>query len=261
MARYIASAGVGAVIGYCMPKISTFTPAAKPVEDALGSLPFPKPSLSLMYFDLTGRAEAIRQAFVLGGIPFEDKRVAFSDWAKVKPTTRSGQMPEIKIDGRVYSQSMAILRYAGKLARLYPTDPVDALAVDEAIAIANEMESAVSILFSMDLICKGMSDKDKAKRKVVVGEALAEDKLPPIFARLEQLVRESPSGWIAGTSGPTVADLVVAGTVEFFSGPAVRYGLKEGLVTKATYPGLLALVDQVHALPAVAKWDADHPSK
>ena len=42
------------------------------------------PKLKLTYFNFGGRAEAIRLAFVVGGVPFEDERLSFAEVAAKK---------------------------------------------------------------------------------------------------------------------------------------------------------------------------------
>lgn len=90
--------------------------------------------LTLTYFDMHGgRAEPTRLALHIGGIPFEDKRFAFADFAEVRKTTPLNQVPTLHVDGVQVTQSDAITRYAGKLAGLYPTDAFQALLCDEVL--------------------------------------------------------------------------------------------------------------------------------
>lgn len=89
-----------------------------------------QPQLKLTYFDVAGRAELTRLLFHYGGIAFEDYRVDFSKFAELKATLPLGQVPLLEVDGDVYLQSIAISRYAAKLASVYPTDPLKALRVD-----------------------------------------------------------------------------------------------------------------------------------
>ena len=77
------------------------------------------------------------------GVAFEDNRVAMKDFAAVNATLPVGQMPVVEIDGRVVTQSLAILRWAGRKSTLYPADEVAALRVDEALGL---LEDAISSL-------------------------------------------------------------------------------------------------------------------
>lgn len=60
------------------------------------------PSLKLVYFDMKGRAEAIRLALHIGGIPFEDTRITYAEFTpEMKETLPFGQLPILEIDGKV----------------------------------------------------------------------------------------------------------------------------------------------------------------
>jgi glutathione S-transferase len=67
------------------------------------------PKLKLTYFDFHGgRGEPARLALSIGGIPFEDDRVAPSDWPARKPDTPFGALPVLEVDGQTLAQSNAI---------------------------------------------------------------------------------------------------------------------------------------------------------
>jgi len=83
--------------------------------------------LKLTYFPIGGRALPIRWALSYSGIPFENVHVDYGQWLKIKPQSPFGCMPLLEINGVVYSQSNALLRYAGKLSGLYPTDPMEGI--------------------------------------------------------------------------------------------------------------------------------------
>ena len=98
-------------------------------------------NMELKYFDIEGRAFMIRVALHHAGIAFTDNRINFAQYKEQKA---AGQipvtgLPTLTIDGVVYNQSFAILRYAGKLANLYPHDPTQALIVDLVLDTAGEI--------------------------------------------------------------------------------------------------------------------------
>lgn len=96
---------------------------------------------SLLYFDSPGRAQVIRICLTLAGVDWHDERLAYSDWATIKPTTPLGSVPVLTIDGVPHVQSVALARYAGRLAGWYPADPWQALVVDEVMESLNELMS------------------------------------------------------------------------------------------------------------------------
>jgi glutathione S-transferase len=108
--------------------------------------------MKLTYFDFHGgRGEPARLALSIGGIVFEDDRVAPSDWERRKGDTPFGALPVLEVDGQIVAQSNAINRYAGKLAALYPSDPWQAALCDEAIE-AVEDEAPVDAMISLNMV-------------------------------------------------------------------------------------------------------------
>lgn len=106
--------------------------------------------LTLTYFDFHGgRAEPARLAFAIGGIPFEDKRFAFPEFAEVRKQTPFGQVPTLHVDGVQITQSDAITRYAGKLAKLYPEDAYQALLCDEVLQAMEDLNVKLGTSFGM----------------------------------------------------------------------------------------------------------------
>jgi len=80
----------------------------------------------LIYFGIPGRAEAIRLALAISGVEFEDKRIPFPVWGKVKPTTPWGTVPVLELaDGSQLAQARSILRFVGKHTGLYPINDDD----------------------------------------------------------------------------------------------------------------------------------------
>ena len=113
-------------------------------------------------------------------------------------------MPILKVDGKTISQSTAILRYAGKLAGLYPSDPALALRVDEAMDGVDDMMSPM-----------GASIREEdATRKAAMRKEMAEVTIPANFARFEKLIRDNGStGFLVGDS-LTIADLKLLHAVD-----------------------------------------------
>jgi len=98
--------------------------------------PSPASSIKLTYFDIPGFGDPLRLTLAVGGIAFEDERLpadaaGYAEVARRRAagTLPFGQVPVAEIDGRVYAQSNALVRYFGRLAGLYP-DGVDQLQCD-----------------------------------------------------------------------------------------------------------------------------------
>jgi glutathione S-transferase len=89
--------------------------------------------IKVIYFPIRGRAEALRLALVIGNVPFVDETLDFKQFGLIKESLPFSQLPIVSMDGKVYAQSRALLRYVGKLTGTYPEDPLVALKVDSVI--------------------------------------------------------------------------------------------------------------------------------
>ncbi|ETW06449.1 hypothetical protein H310_02705 [Aphanomyces invadans] len=214
----------------------------------------PSAALKLTYFDFTGRAEPIRLAFVLGGVPFEDDRISFAELAELKPSLPNRQVPVLTIGGRaMYAQSHAILRYAGVVAGLYPTeDPVVALAVDE---IDDSTADILELMLSTRL--EGDKDKKRARCDELVHGKL-KDMLGFLDARIEQCRLTHGTLDRDGKGGPwvlharlTTADLAVHNLVGM-----TKLGWLEFIPTDLcdSFPRLVAIHLAIATHPTVVAW-------
>jgi glutathione S-transferase len=119
--------------------------------------------IKLTYFDIDGgRAEPTRIALSIAGIPFEDHRISFEEFRKLREGTPLSAVPVVEIDGTLYTQCNAMNRYFGKLAGLYPSDPWQAFLCDEALDIIEDASRALSPTLGL----KG--DELKAAREALV---------------------------------------------------------------------------------------------
>uniref|UniRef100_A0A061SAH2 Prostaglandin-H2 D-isomerase n=1 Tax=Tetraselmis sp. GSL018 TaxID=582737 RepID=A0A061SAH2_9CHLO len=199
----------------------------------------------LSYFDFKGVAEPIRLAFAVGGIDFEDHRFQREDWPQLKPKTPYGSVPTLTIGDRVYAQSNAILRYAGKLAGLYPTDPVEALAVDQI----------VDALEDMFLHVKPTVQEQDEKKKMEMRKVLAEETLPKWLGYFNKHIEENgSSGYIVGDS-LTIADLKLYTLIGLLTS-----GMLDGIpkTIAEPFPKVTALLEKVGADEKVKAFEAKH---
>jgi prostaglandin-H2 D-isomerase / glutathione transferase len=123
--------------------------------------------LKLSYFDMHGgRGEPVRLALAIGGVPFEDHRFSFPELAEIRKIAPFGQVPLLEVDGVTITQCDAMLRYAGKLAGLYPTDAYQALLCDEVSYVVEEANVKLGPTFRMK------DDELKAARLALVSGSM-----------------------------------------------------------------------------------------
>ncbi|KAJ3136963.1 hypothetical protein HK100_001242 [Physocladia obscura] len=157
------------------------------------------PKLKLTYFNIKARAEPIRLALVINGIPFEDERLERPLWPALKPNTPFGQVPLLTVDNKiVIAQSTAILRYVGKLGphKLYPDDPLHAALVDQIISQVQDLEANL----------KPSAVESDPEKKLKLRIELAEKTFPPMLAALDGFIAKNGGKFATGDS-VTVGDL------------------------------------------------------
>lgn len=214
------------------------------------SLGFNKPKeIELTYFDIAGVAEKVRMTLLLGGVPFKDNRVAFPDWAAMKPTTPYGQLPVMEVDGHKYAQSAAMLQFAGKITGLVPKDPYKALRVDEAVGLDEDLRGKIrpSIYVGMD---KSLSERTKKAKVKEMRAELTTTHIPYYLGHFEKMLEKSE--YLAGDK-PTIADAQFLSTVRWLSSGNLDHVPPECV---DAFPKVKALKEKMEAHPAVAEYIA-----
>jgi prostaglandin-H2 D-isomerase / glutathione transferase len=199
--------------------------------------------LKLSYFDMHGgRAEPVRLALAIGGIAFEDHRFAFPEFAEIRKTTPFGKVPVMYVDGVQITQSDSLLRYAGKLAGLYPTDAYQALLCDEVAYVVEENGVKLGPTFGM----KG--EEQKAARLALVNGSM------PVYLAWLQSRLLSNGGEYFADNRLTVADLKVFVDVRGLNSGRLDHVPTDLVATVA--PALNAHLDRIAKLPAVVAYYA-----
>ena len=180
-------------------------------------------SLRLRYFPFPGRAGAIRDTLNIGKVAFEDDFVAPEQFRERRAAGEFpfGGLPVLDVEtasGRCCSaQSNAILRFAGRLAGLYPADDlVLALKVDEALDAGEDINQ---------LIGPSLHEED-VQKKMAMRRELAGKTLPEWATYLERLlIANGSTGFLVGNA-LTVADLKLYWIVDWLTS-----GILDGIPT------------------------------
>jgi len=173
------------------------------------------PKIVLTYFNIEGAAEPTRLALALAGIEYEDKRVQFSEWATMKPTTPYGQLPLLTVDdGAFQTQSNAMLRYVASLNAgngLYPKENL--YEIEECIGLLDDMKNSWSPNLYMSMrpakfgypadYAKTEEGKEKLKS---MRQAWIKDELPIYLGHLMAKIEKNGGKWLASSDKPTIAD-------------------------------------------------------
>lgn len=109
------------------------------------------PSYKLTYFDFHGgRGEPVRIAFHAAGLAFEDDRISFDEFMATRDSMPFRCAPVLEIDGVAVTQSNSMLRYVGKMAGLYPEDPLQAFWCDEVMGAVEDLLHHVVHTFGLE---------------------------------------------------------------------------------------------------------------
>jgi len=201
------------------------------------------PKLKLTYFDFHGgRAEPVRLALHIGGVAFEDHRFTFAEFAEVRKSTPFGQVPTLMVDGVQVTQCDSILRYAGKLAGLYPTDAFQALLCDEVMYVVEEASVKMGPTFRMT------GDAQREARAALVDGSM------PVYLGWLQSQLQAHGGEYFADNRLTIADLKVFADVSALKSGRLDH-VPADLVEKVA-PALNAHMQRIAQTPAVSQYYA-----
>ena len=165
--------------------------------------------MKLYYFDIYGRAEAIRFALTHSGTAWEDVIINGEKLMELKGdgSLEFGQVPMLELDdGRKIVQSWAILRYVGRTFGYYPTDAETAWRVDSTI---DAVEDFLTQYFKFHF------EKDEEKKKVAKEGFF--NWLPKWLDAIEKrLVNNTTQKYIVGDK-ITIADFALAALIFSFA--------------------------------------------
>ena len=152
----------------------------------------------LTYFDFDGgRGEPVRIAFHAADLDFEDHRISFEEFMQTRSNMPFQCAPVLDIDDVAVTQSNAMLRYVGKMAGMYPADPLQALYCDETMGVIEDLLHHVVHTFGLE------GDELKAAR-----EKLVDGWISTIVKGLAVLLQRGGGRYFADDR-LTVADLKV----------------------------------------------------
>lgn len=199
-----------------------------------------KPKLT--YFDFPGsRGEEARLALHIAGVDFEDKRIASSDWAALKPTTPWGSLPVFEIEGHEpLGQCNAILGLIGRKHGLLPADPFEAAHHEAFMCACEELRAKVMPVLRI---------KDE-EASVAARKELATGELKTWASQVEAKLGEGP---FVGGEDISVADIKLHMISKWFSSGGVDHVPSDVF---AHCPKLLAIERAVKAHPKVVEWYA-----
>lgn len=152
---------------------------------------------------LAARGFPIRFALRVAGVAFEDERLPREELHSRRgsggfsPEFPLGQLPVLRIDGELFTESVALSRWAARKSALYPQDELAALRVEEFIAIIDELWTKVPL-------ARNIPDAEALRAaRIAFPTAVA----PRFLERLSARVARSGGPFVLGGGLPTLADV------------------------------------------------------
>lgn len=191
------------------------------------------------------RAEVSRLALHLSGVPFTNVYPNRDSWARMKAEQALpyDQLPILEVDGTVIAQTGAIARFCGKLAGMYPDNPLPAAQVDELIDTCSDITGCLSATMRI----RDTEERLEARRQ------LADTDLAQWLSRLNRRVQGFGDGpWLVGTR-MTIADLAVWRLCDWLSS-----GILDGIPQDILWPHerLAQHRDHVGSIPQIRSYMA-----
>lgn len=198
----------------------------------------------LTYFGIPGRGEAIRLALAIGGVEFDDNRVPFPAWGKVKPTTPWGTLPVLELaDGSQLAQARSVLRFVGKYTSLYPVDPLVAQRVDELMDALEDLGATITN------VGQGLPKEEKeAARLVAVSEGGA---VYDVLAKIDAFIQANGADGYAVGAEMNIASILTFTNIGRLVG-GVFYGVPPTVCNP--FPNIQLVRKTVGGNPDVIAW-------
>ncbi|XP_071083389.1 glutathione S-transferase 1-like [Haliotis cracherodii] len=197
------------------------------------------------YFNLRARGEIPRLVLNAAGVTFEDRRVEFSEWGALKPSTPFGQLPYIEINGKPFPESMAISRYLAAEHGLAGKTPLERLRADFLTEQTRSMKEGIyKYFFESDATSKAEGQKK-----------FEEEIRPKYLTSWEQAAKDNTSGggYLVGKQ-LTIADLAVMDALD-----AVLQDEAFKATFAKTYTNLSKNYDTVTSVANVKKYRETRP--
>ncbi|KAK3608732.1 hypothetical protein CHS0354_000997 [Potamilus streckersoni] len=200
------------------------------------------PEYRLHYFNGRGAAEPARILFALADVEYEDVRYEREDWPAKKPGMPLQALPVLEIDGKMMTQSHAIIRYLAREYGFNGTDNMETFRIDEIHEAIVELQRE---------LYKFHFENDEAKKKEV-RQSLVDTIIPKFMNFFERRITENhrSGGYFVG-DGITLADVLVYNIIFNIE--------KSQMVSLDNWPKTAALCKKVASHPKIADWLKKRP--
>ena len=96
-------------------------------------------NIKLTYFIQNGRVGLIRAMLCYKKVPFENIMLSLEEWKTKKKNYEFHQLPELEVNGKKLTQTIAICLYLARQLNLYPKDIYLQYHVDSLLAVRDDI--------------------------------------------------------------------------------------------------------------------------
>lgn len=195
-------------------------------------------SVKLYYFPLKGRGLPCRIALIHAGIEFEDIRLSFEEFKKNNPSPTKC-MPVLDIDGKLLTETAAIIDYAAAIGNFKPSDPLEAARVAEVYGLLSDCGKTL-----------GESIKATSEKKLELRKKWLTEEAPKYFGYMEVLLTNNGNnGHFAGRK-LTGADIFAYSQIAW-----IVSGVLDHIPTDILkdYPRMQKMMETIEEEPSVKK--------
>eukprot|EP00343_Euplotes_focardii_P002015 CAMPEP_0205804360 /NCGR_PEP_ID=MMETSP0205-20121125/7259_1 /ASSEMBLY_ACC=CAM_ASM_000278 /TAXON_ID=36767 /ORGANISM="Euplotes focardii, Strain TN1" /LENGTH=207 /DNA_ID=CAMNT_0053073851 /DNA_START=1 /DNA_END=621 /DNA_ORIENTATION=- len=192
--------------------------------------------MKLNYFSYYGRVEEIRLLFHIKSVEFENVLIN-EEWPTVKGDKERfpfATMPTFEQDGKVYCQSLAILRKVARENGYYPNDAEDAYYQD---VLTESLRDLYDNIFQ---IMESQSDEEKE----TITKKFETTIVPVNFSAWEDIIKANSSQEFWHGDSETIADLSL---VCFYADQILIGAFKDSIQAHLEkYPALKEYLEKKH---------------
>eukprot|EP01022_Parablepharisma_sp_SALTPOND_P016153 TRINITY_DN2338_c6_g1_i1.p1 TRINITY_DN2338_c6_g1~~TRINITY_DN2338_c6_g1_i1.p1 ORF type:complete len:428 (-),score=44.48 TRINITY_DN2338_c6_g1_i1:116-1330(-) len=220
--KFLASQSMPLLKAYFLARLKDFPAYYEEIPTA------PK----LYYFDIPGRGEMIRLLLKKANVQFEDVRIKFEEWPKMKEKFALKQLPVLVVNGIQFPETDAIMRYLSIQYGYLPLDP------DELYKASFVTDTIKDLVNNYIRFAFAELPEDK---KAKLAEQYYSETVPLIFSILEKRLKENEStGFFVGNKY-TIADFYVLGAAKWL----ILNPMTEGKLSKHldSFPTLKEYID------------------
>ena len=183
-------------------------------------------NIKLTYFKANGRVGLIRAMLCYKKVPFENIMFTFEEWPSKKQNYEFHQLPELEVNGKKLTQTIAISLYLAKQLNLYPKD----------IYLQYHADSLLAIRDDFTFLYRKMNTQQKTEEEIKTYK----DKIILYLQKIEKRYEELGSNKYYLGNEISVADFFLGCMVSEFC-----YLVKDEDVLSKYSPGIKKLIDRL----------------